>query len=70
MNLSIWPILLDFAKKFKHFLKLNHDVPKKVNDERFVDKTGKASWKTKHKPKAGNDSPMYASDSDPVFKKW
>ena len=47
---------------------MNHDVPKKVNDERFVDKTGKASWKTKHKPKAGNDSPMYASD--PVFKKY
>ena len=49
------------------------DVTKKVDDERFVGKTGKVSLKkyfflkTKHKPKAGNDSPMYASD--PVFKK-
>ena len=74
MNLSIWPVHWDYAQKFKHFLKLNHDVPKKVDDERFVGKTGKVSLKnlflkTKHKPKAGNDSPMYASDSDPVFKK-
>ena len=43
VNLSIWPVHWDYAKKFKHFLKLNHDVPKKVDDETFVGKTGKVS---------------------------
>ena len=48
------------------------NVTKKVDDERFVGKTGKvflkkSVFKTKHKPRAENDTSMYASD--PVLKK-
>ena len=61
MNLSIWSVHWDEAKKFKYFLKLIKDVQKKVDDKRFVGKTGKVSLKkpflkTKHQPRAGNDS--------------
>ena len=46
MNLSHWFVHWDDAKKVKHFLKLIKDnVTKKVDDERFVGKTGKVSLK-------------------------
>ena len=43
VNFSIWSVHWDEAKKFKYFLKLIKDVQKKVDDKRFVGKTGKVS---------------------------
>ena len=43
VNFSIWSVHWDDTKKFKHFLKLIKDVQKKVDDKRFVGKTGKVS---------------------------